>query len=280
MVHYSYYFWYLEDIFLIVSSLFMIRQGFRDATFPMPFLPTILLTTHQFWFSFYTSKVYTMTQIYFFFQCILLGQLMAYGPREFFGGYRLPFYGMLATCLLPCLGIMVTIIDEEGRKFSNNQLWYGIMFVTNVSFVHMLLSRGDARGQHMGAAITKCIAMLAAWVYQHKGVCLYFSMGAIVADLVYIGLLYLCLEDPQAFRQWRLFLLSNERGNVGGGMLDNGGNGGSNSIHNNGDNTHTNPLLFTKNPMGSIQYERAPMMDHTDATERTETSFEMLNNSL
>ena len=261
MMDFYNFFWYLEEVFLLVSAFYTIRQGFRDETFGVPFVGVVLHSTWGFWFAFYVSKIYLIQPIYFLVQCIILGQLSVFGPNEFFAGYRLPFYGMLMTSLLSSLALMKTFIDEEGRKWSHSQLFFAIMFITNVLYVHMLLSRGDSRGQHMMAAVFKCLAMFSAWIYHGSAVGGIFIMGAVVAELVYIGLLYMCLEDPQSFRHCRIFLLSNTRG---AGVVD----------ENEG---RDNPLLLNKGGDGSV-YKPTPTMEHHEIS-HANTQLEMLTSA-
>lgn len=239
-------FWYLEELFLVVSSGFLIRQGFRDETFGMPFLGVVLTTAWGFWFSFYVSKIYFVQPVYFIVQSVILGQLIMFGPNEFFAGHRLPFYGMLVAAVLPSLGLVRALIDEEGRSWCHDQLFYAIAMITNVLFVHMLLSRGDARGQHRGAAVCRCLAMACAWFSQDAAVSAWLIGIAVLADLTYLGLLHACLEDPQSFRRWQRFLVANDRG------MD---------ADQDGDSYRGAPLLVSKGADGRISYEPTPTTD-------------------
>ena len=201
-------FWYLEEAFLLTAKTFIILQGLRDETFGMPLPGVILNTAWALLFSFYVSTVYLVDQVSFFMHFVILFQVIVYGPKEFFAGQRVPLYVLLVICTVPTLGLVRALIDEEGRQWSHNQLFYAFMLVTSILFVHMLLSRGDARGQNMVVAVCKCAGMACGWLYQHTAVVSWLCFGSFLADVVYIYLLYLCLEKPTEFHTWRNFLVN------------------------------------------------------------------------
>lgn len=215
--------WYFEEGFFFTSLVFMILQGFRDETFGMPLIGVIIYISWAFLFSFYidNDRIYLLDQVSFFLLLIIFLQVLLYGPKEFFAGQRLPFYGLLVACTVPCLGLLRALIDEEGRKWTHNQLFYGFTLITSILFVQMLLSRGDSRGQHMMAAVCKCAGMLFGWLYQHPAVISWLCVGSLMADVAYIYLLYLCLEKPQDFHQWRNYLLFNSNNNIDNNNIDN-----------------------------------------------------------
>lgn len=101
-----------------------------------------------FWSSFYVDTVHLVNQLNFATHLIILGQILVFAPKEFFEGQRLPLYGLLVACVLPCLGLMRALIAEEGQEWAETHLFYGCRLITSILFVHMLLSRGDGRGQH------------------------------------------------------------------------------------------------------------------------------------
>ena len=204
-------FWYLDEILLVVARLGMIVQGLKDETFGIPIVALVLHISWDFWFSFYTTNVYTMDQVALLLDLAIMFQVLVFGHEEFFGGQRLPLYGLLSVCLTLSLGLTKAVIDEEGAPWSHSQLWYGYMFVTSVLFIPMLLSRGNARGQNMVVAVSRCACQLCAWIYQHPAVVGWLCAGSLIADVVYIYLLYLCIHQPQEFHEWRNYLLSNQQ---------------------------------------------------------------------
>lgn len=253
----STFLWYMEEACFAASAAMLIWQGYRDDTFGMPLVGIIVNFTWSFWFSVYVDTVYLWDQITCLLHLVLLAQAIWHGHKEFFAaGERAPFYGLIGVCLIVSLGLMRAVIDEEGRQWAHNELYYGCMFLTSILFVQMLLSRGDARGQHIGASILKTVGLLFAWFYQHSSAVIgWLCFGTLLADGMYIYLLFLCMEQPQDFHQWRRFLVP---------------------YHSNGNEENENPLMMTgKQHHGGGGYFPAPMNNDGDNHNKN-TNLEML----
>ena len=204
-------FWYIEELCLLAWMALLVWQGFRDENFGMPLLGLILNFSWSFSFSIpgrTVIHVYFVDQVYFLLSLIILFQVIFFGTKEFFDGRRLPLYGLITVTLIPSMGLMHALVTEEGRPWAHNQLFYIVMLITSFLFLHMLLSRGDARGQHVLASACKTAGLFCGWIYQPHAVTGWACFGALLVDTAYILLLYLCQEQPHSFQSWREFLLS------------------------------------------------------------------------
>ena len=254
----SNFFGWVEVLCYLTSAGLLVWQGFRDETFGLPLPALVLQCAWGFWFSFYAKDIEFDDQIYFILHLIMLGQLMVFGHKEFFAGQRLPLYGLVVAFLLPSVALMRAFIDEEGSSWTHNEVWYGVMCLTSILSVPMLLSRRDTRGQSLLAVLCRCGAMVTGWIHQHDAVITWLCIGSLMADAVYLYLLYLCREQPQTFRQYRNFLVSSDRNNS-----------------NNDDDLeaqHAGPLLSSNkssnNHHGDVVYHPAPMPIPPQGSER------------
>ena len=200
--------WYIEELLHLASTALLVLQGYRDETFGMPLMGLVLNISWSFWFGFYVKNVGWWENLNFWVELVLLGQTLFYGPKEFFDGQqKLPFYGLVCLLMVPSLGLVKAVIDEQGRRFAHNQLFYVIFLISSMQYVPFILSRGNARGQNVAATVCRSVAVLFSWFYQPHAVTGWLCFATLLSDGLYFCLLILCLERPQLSELWRNFLV-------------------------------------------------------------------------
>jgi hypothetical protein len=140
-----------------ITYLLIIRRGFLDHTYGMPLVALCANLSWEFIFSFvfpHGPVQRPVNIVWFFFDLIILYQLLRYGPREF---PRLPkklFYGMVALALFTAF-FTVVFITLEFEDFDGAYSAFGQNLMMSVLFIVMLYSRGSLRGQSLSIALTK-----------------------------------------------------------------------------------------------------------------------------
>ncbi len=189
------------DLLWVAVFVMVIRRGFMDQTFGMPFAA---MAVNLAWDSI-ASFVYPVPapQVYFemlfaVFDVVILYQLLKFGRKEFPTLTPPQFYGAVVLTLVTAAAMSLSI-TLEFKDYSNVYAGFGGNLMGSIVFVTMLLQRNDVRGQSFYIALAKWLGTGAASL----GVTLFpvpgfagsillpiLCLGMFVYDLIYVGLVY------------------------------------------------------------------------------------------
>lgn len=189
------------DLLWIAVFILIIRRGFLDRTFGLPFAAVLVNLA---WDSI-SSFVYPapVPQVYFemlfaVFDVIILYQMLRFWRTEF--PYLTPawFYGAVVLGLITAAVLCLTI-SNEFKDFANVYAGFGGNLLGSILFVVMLLQRRDVRGQSFYIALAKWLgtgsASLGVILYPPPGFAQSIllptlCLGMFVYDLIYVVLVY------------------------------------------------------------------------------------------
>lgn len=189
------------DLLWIAVFILIIRRGFRDRTFGMPFAAILVNLA---WDSI-SSFVYPapVPQMYFemlfaVFDVIILYQLLRFWRTEFSHLTPALMYGSVILGLLTAVVLCLTI-SNEFKDFANVYAGFGGNLLGSILFVVMLLGRRAVRGQSIYIALAKWLGTASASL----GVILFpppgfaqsillpvLCLGMFVYDFIYVVLVY------------------------------------------------------------------------------------------
>ncbi len=184
-----------SGIFWMLTYVLIIRRGFLDKTYGMPFVALCANLSWEFIFAFihpHSGVQRPVNITWFLLDVIILFQFLKHGRREFpdlsLGMFYLMFGVTLATSFCAVLFITYEFADWSGAyaAFSQNLLM-------SILFVNMIYQRRSLYGQSVLIALTKMVgtafASLAFFLYVETfqgSILLYFLYIAIfIYDLLY-----------------------------------------------------------------------------------------------
>lgn len=192
-----------SGIFWMLTYVLIIRRGFLDKSYGMPFVALCANLSWEFIFAFvhpHSGIQRPVNIIWFLLDVVILFQFLKYGRKEFkmpVGAFYSLFIVTLVTSFCAILFITYEFSDWDGAyaAFSQNLLM-------SILFVNMLYQRKSLQGQSALIAFTKMIgtafASLAFFLYIDTfqgSILLYFLYIAIlVYDLLYF---FLCLKSQK-----------------------------------------------------------------------------------
>lgn len=177
--------------------ILVIRQGFRDRTFGIPFVALCANIAWEFTFAFvfpHRMPQLAINYAWFGLDVVILIQLIRAWRREFATWTAPQFWSTLLLSLAAALAAIVAI-TLEFDDFNGMYAAFGQNWLMSILFITMLHHRGDRRGQSVAIALCKMGGTLASsagfWsIGAGSGYLLPFLYVAIlVTDLIYLGLL-------------------------------------------------------------------------------------------
>jgi hypothetical protein len=187
-------------LFWTATYLLVIRHGFKEKTFGMPFAALCANISWETIFTFihpHSSPQIYINYLRFFLYAVIVFQFLKYGKREFPKFSKTQFY------LVFVLGIsvafpMIYSINLEFDDWSGAYAAFGQNLMMSVLFISMLLSRNDLRGQSIYIGVFKMLgtgaASLAFYLYrsiaQDSMLFLVLFIGIFVFDIIYVIMLY------------------------------------------------------------------------------------------
>ena len=193
-----------SGIFWMLTYIFIIRRGFLDNTYGMPFVALCANISWEFIFAFlhpHSGVQRPVNITWFFLDVIILFQFLKYGRREFSKLSLGMFYLMFGITLVTSF-CAVLFITYEFADWSGAYAAFGQNLLMSILFVNMIYQRKSLYGQSALIALTKMIGTVCAslafflYVTTFKGsVLLYFFYLAIfVYDLLYF---LLCIRSKR-----------------------------------------------------------------------------------
>ncbi len=181
-----------------LTYLLIIRRGFLDRTYGMPLVALCANISWEFIFSFvypHDLPQRAVNVVWFFFDAVILFQLLRYGPREFAGLPKRLFYAVFALALATSFGAVLGI-TREFDDFDGAYSAFSQNLMMSVLFCAMLYSRGSLRGQSVWIALLKmggtALASFAFYFFNpdYDGSTLlpFLYVAILVFDGIYLGM--------------------------------------------------------------------------------------------
>jgi hypothetical protein len=197
-----------------ITYLLIIRRGFQDKTYGMPFIALCANIAWEFIFSFFlphSAPQHYIDIIWFAFDCVIFYQFLRFG-RHIFDGTLLEkwFYPVLLTVLAASLlGVLTMTLELEPVDRNGKYMAFIQNLMMSVLFIDMLLRRNSSQGQSLYIAIAKMLGtIIVSYYFYLKAPDLPFSLflyiAIFVADVIYTVLLYAKLKQ-EGLNPWRRF---------------------------------------------------------------------------
>jgi hypothetical protein len=180
----------------LIAYLLIIRQGFRDRTFGMPIGALCANLSWEVIFSFIIPHHLPQRAIditWMVFDCVILYQVLRWGPREFPHLTRIGFYASVVAGLVTSVS-SVLFVTYEFANYNGAYTAFGINLLMSILFIAMLFRRGSTRGQSVWIAVSKMLGTVCAsllfWIYVRatRGSVLlpFLYVSSFVFDLMYV----------------------------------------------------------------------------------------------
>jgi len=187
-------------LFWSATYLLMIRRGFKDKTFGMPFAALCANISWEAIFAFVTphsSPQIYINYVWFSLDVVIVYHLLKYGKKEFPQFSSRTFYPVFVLGLGTAL-VMILAVGEELDDSIGMYAAFGQNLMMSVLFVTMLLGRNDLRGQSIYIALFKLLgtglSSTAFYLYRpgiQDSVLMQFLFVAIfVFDIIYFVMVY------------------------------------------------------------------------------------------
>ncbi|MFC5185333.1 transmembrane-type terpene cyclase [Actinomadura harenae] len=191
------------------TYLLIIWTSRRERTYGMPIAALGANLGWEFLFSFVRpgdGMQLVVNYVWFGFDVVILGLVIAHGPREFRFLPRWGFLAMLASVLV--MGYLG--VDLVSRQFDHGLATFaafGQNLMMSGLFLSMLIARGSTRGQSVWIALTKgvgtALASGACWIWardepwRHGPLLPYLMIATAVLDLAYLVAVYLVARHEE-----------------------------------------------------------------------------------
>lgn len=146
-------------LFWSATYLLMIRRGFKDKTFGMPFAALCANISWEAIFAFVTPhstpQIY-INYIWFSLDVVIVYHLLKYGKKEFPQFSSRTFYPVFILGLGTAF-VMILTVGEELEDSIGMYAAFGQNLMMSVLFVTMLLGRNNLRGQSIYIALFKML---------------------------------------------------------------------------------------------------------------------------
>jgi hypothetical protein len=195
------------DELMIVGGLFwsatyimIIRRGFKDKTFGIPFAALCANISWEAIFSFVTPhsapRIY-INYVWFALDTVIVYQFLKFGRREFTQISPKILYGIFALGLTTAFP-MIMFVNSEFADTSGAYSAFGQNLMMSALFVMMLVNRSDSRGQSIYIALFKLlgtgITSIAFFTYkqlaQESSLLQFIFVMIFVYDLIYLIMIY------------------------------------------------------------------------------------------
>jgi len=146
-------------LFWSATYLLMIRRGFKDKTFGMPFAALCANISWEAIFAFVTphsSPQIYINYVWFLLDVVIVYHLLKYGKKEFPQFSSRTFYPVFVLGLGTAL-VMILAVGEELDDSIGMYAAFGQNLMMSVLFVTMLLGRNNLRGQSIYIALFKLL---------------------------------------------------------------------------------------------------------------------------
>lgn len=187
-------------LFWSATYILIIRRGFKDNTFGMPFAALCANISWEAIFAFihpHSPPQLYVNYIWFSLDAIIVYQFLKFGQKEFPQLSHWKFYAMFGLGLSTALP-MILAINNEFDDSTGAYAAFGQNLMMSVLFIVMLMSRNDIRGQSIYIAIFKMIgtglSSLAFYLYrpiaQDSTLLQFLFVAIFVFDIIYVFALY------------------------------------------------------------------------------------------
>lgn len=201
-----------SGIFWTITYILIIRRGFTEKTYGMPFFALCANISWEFIFSFilpHTTPQRYIDIVWFLFDCVIMFQFLRFGKDIFKGTMLARWFGPVVIAVLAASFIAVLTLTIEFNDITGKYAAFMQNLMMSVLFVDMLLRRDSSQGQSIYIAISKMIGtIIPSVLFYSRGPNLPFSLflyiSIFVADLVYTVLLYRKLKQ-ESVNPWRRF---------------------------------------------------------------------------
>lgn len=186
----------VAGLFWTVTYLLIIRQGFKDRSWGMPWIAMCANLSWEFIFAFvipHSGMQRMIDMVWVSLDLVILGQYIRYGRQELESPLLIKyFYPLLAACLVICSTLIMAMSFEFG-DFLGRYAAFGQNLMMSIMFISMLIKRKSTRGQSMAIAACKMIGSLIPamgfYLYDQSGLLTILMIYTLLFDLVYLFLL-------------------------------------------------------------------------------------------
>lgn len=190
----------IAGTFWIATYILIIRRGFIDKTFGMPFAALCANISWEAVFAFITPheplQLY-VNYIWFSLDVIIVMQFLKYGQKEFPQISGLQFYAMFGLGLAIAFP-MILVVNHEFNDSSGVYAAFGQNLMMSVLFVTMLMNRKGVEGQSFYIALFKMVgtglSSLAFYLYrpiaQDSVLLQFLFITILIFDLIYTVAIY------------------------------------------------------------------------------------------
>jgi hypothetical protein len=192
----------IGGVFWICGYLLIIRRGFADRTYGVPSIAICMNLTWELAFTVklnrpgLTPPVY-ITATWLLLDCVIAGQYLYYGKKEFLRTRQMPaalFYAQAALQLI-CLAPLVYFALLEVGDPTGSLVAYGMNGIMSYLFIDMLARRGSAAGQSIYIALCKLLGSALPAIRLHftlpeQKVLHGLFLVVLVLDSLYVVMLY------------------------------------------------------------------------------------------
>lgn len=187
-------------MFWTATYILIIRRGFQDKTFGMPFAALCANISWEAIFAFvhpHSAPQIFINYLWFSLDAVIVFQFLKYGKKEF------PKFSKTTFYLAFVLGIVVAFpmiysVNDEFNDWSGAYAAFGQNLMMSVLFISMLMNRNDLRGQSIYIGIFKLLgtglSSLAFYLFrsitEDSMLFLVLFIGIFVFDIIYVVMLY------------------------------------------------------------------------------------------
>lgn len=146
-------------VFWSATYVLIIRRGFKDQTYGMPFAALCANISWEAIFSFinpHDSPQVFINYVWFALDVVIVYQFLRYGKKEFLNLTRLQFYGMFVLGVVIAFTMIILVNDELNDEIGAYAA-FGQNLMMSILFVLWLLTRSDNRGQSFYIGLFKMI---------------------------------------------------------------------------------------------------------------------------
>jgi len=155
-----------------LTYIAIIRQGWRDRTYAMPFVAMAANLTWEFLFTFFFSSGGVLQEringVWFVLDLVILFTYLKFWssdyPPNLSPKLRLP---RLLVAFAAATGLMIASIAQLGNLTGAIYSAFADNLMMSVLFISLLVRRGDSRGQSMVIAVSKMLGTAAASISQY-----------------------------------------------------------------------------------------------------------------
>lgn len=178
-----------------------IRLALKDKTYAMPFWALALNITWEGIYTYYDLRAGADVQgivnvLWFCMDVIILALYFKYGRKHHEAGSTVLFYLWTILGVAAMFLVQLAYVKEFGLEghLSAQYSAFAQNLIMSIAFIHMLVKRGNTKGQSMLLALAKWIGTLAPTItmgiMSTNYVVLACGLLCTIYDLIYIVLLY------------------------------------------------------------------------------------------